>query len=121
MTTRGTSNTNVRGSSTDRQRRREWLVETWRADVDVTTYIDMVEHRLVVATVDLGEGEPACRCYRCGRLLTVSTVTADRRVPGCQGGTYRRENLRPACGGCNSATGGQLGVTQKAAAARAAS
>jgi hypothetical protein len=26
----------------------------------------------------------------------------------CQGGTYRRDNLRPACGRCNSATGALL-------------
>jgi hypothetical protein len=55
--------------------------------------------------VNIGDGEPACRCYRCGKLLTVDTVTADRIKPGCQGGTYRRENLRPACLSCNSITG----------------
>jgi hypothetical protein len=56
---------------------------------------------------------PACRCYRCGKLLTVDTVTVDRIVPGCvktamfpNGGTYVRHNIRPACGDCNSKTGG---------------
>lgn len=47
-----------------------------------------------------------CRCYRCGHLLTLETMTVDRIVPGCQGGTYRRTNIRPACSGCNSTTGG---------------
>lgn len=51
---------------------------------------------------------PACRCYRCGDLLTADTVTVDRIIPGCKGGTYRRNNIRPACGSCNSETGGSL-------------
>lgn len=85
---RGTTNRNARGSSADRLARRTWLVATFRADRD---------HR----------GQPACRCYRCGDLLTVSTVTIDRIVPGCRGGTYRRNNIRPACAPCNSETGGR--------------
>lgn len=87
MTTRGTTNGNRRGSSEDRRRRREWLVQTYRADASPF-------------------GQPACRCYRCGTLLTVDTVTVDRIIPGCRGGTYRRNNIRPACGACNSETGG---------------
>jgi hypothetical protein len=54
----------------------------------------------------LGMGEPACRCYRCGHLLTVDTVSADRIIPGCRGGTYRRNNIRPACERCQSVVGG---------------
>lgn len=106
MTTRrGTTNRNERGSSEDRRRRREWLVNTFRADVDV------VIHGLGAYIISTPVGSmvtgvvPACRCYRCGRLLTVDTVTADRIIPGCQGGTYRRSNLRPACSTCNSVTG----------------
>jgi hypothetical protein len=41
-------------------------------------------------------------------LLTVDTVTVDRIIPGCKGGTYRRNNIRPACAKCNSTTGGGL-------------
>lgn len=99
---RGTSNTNARGNTQDRQRRREWLVETYRADRDVTTYGWLT-------TGEWGpKRTPACRCYRCGELLTVDTVTVDRIIPGCQGGTYRRNNIRPACAACNSETGGKL-------------
>ena len=77
---RGTSNSNVRGNSRDRAARRAWLLATF------------------------GDGV-TCPCYRCGCELTGSTLTVDRRVPGARGGTYRRSNIRPACGGCNSETG----------------
>jgi hypothetical protein len=104
-TRRGTTNGNARGGSDDRRRRREWLVQCYRANVDVVTI--ELHHGPLVVEVETGtEGaEPACRCYRCGVLLTVDTVTVDRIKPGCQGGTYRRDNIRPACGKCNSETG----------------
>jgi 5-methylcytosine-specific restriction endonuclease McrA len=110
---RGTTNGNARGGSDERRRRREWLVQTYRADRDVVV-IDLF-HGPVVVEVDPGtEGaEPACRCYRCGVLLTTSTVTVDRIVPGCQGGTYRRTNIRPACGRCNSQTGATTRRTKR--------
>jgi 5-methylcytosine-specific restriction endonuclease McrA len=54
-----------------------------------------------------------CRCFRCGELLDTTTVTVDRIIPGCQGGTYRRDNIRPACGGCNSETGGRTRRTTR--------
>lgn len=102
---RGTTNGNARGGSDERRRRRAWLVETYRANVDVIA-IDLFHGPLVVEVVIGTEGaEPACRCYRCGQLLTVDTVTVDRIKPGCHGGTYRRDNIRPACGTCNSSTG----------------
>jgi 5-methylcytosine-specific restriction endonuclease McrA len=112
--TRGTTNRNNRGSSENRRRRREWLVETYRADVDLLltplgtvygTVTVSAEHESWAATATR---HAACRCYRCGHLLTVDTVTVDRIIPGCLGGTYRRDNIRPACGTCNSSTGGQL-------------
>lgn len=43
-----------------------------------------------------------------GLLRRVEPLTVDRIIPGCKGGTYRRDNIRPACGGCNSETGGAL-------------
>ena len=103
---RGTSNTNDRGSSHSRRARRAWLIETYRANVDVPLAGSLVG--TLGLPVPLGEGTPACRCYRCGRLLTDETVTVDRIIPGCKGGTYRRNNIRPACAGCNSETGGRL-------------
>lgn len=106
---RGTSNSNQRGSSYSRRRRREWLVETYRADVDIALLgPNRVEPLILFRPAPLGTGMAACRCYRCGDLLTVDTVTVDRIVPGCKGGTYRRSNIRPACGKCNSETGGGL-------------
>jgi hypothetical protein len=92
---------NIRGNTEDRRKRREYLVATYRADVDAVElpWGDFLE-------TTLGEGIPACRCYRCGCVLTAETVTVDRIKPGCRGGTYRRDNIRPACGPCNSETGG---------------
>lgn len=101
MTTRGTSNGNARGGSESRRRRREWIVETYRADVDAVG-VEWIGGADLVADVAYS----ACRCYRCGKLLTVDTVTIDRIIPGCKGGTYRRNNIRPACGPCNSEAGG---------------
>lgn len=119
---RGTSNSNARGSSYERRRRREWLVETYRANVDVEPLPRLyalgraqweLDTGLTPVEVPLGEGDRACRCYRCGRPLTVETVTVDRIIPGKNGGTYRRDNIRPACGPCNSETGGALRSTPK--------
>lgn len=104
--TRGTTNRNDRGSSETRRRRREWLVQTYRANVDA-----FVVDGLVLDPAPLwleGSWQPACRCYRCGILLIVATVTVDRIIPGCDGGRYVRTNIRPACGRCNSETGGAL-------------
>jgi 5-methylcytosine-specific restriction endonuclease McrA len=92
---RGTTNRNARGGSPERRRRRQWLVETF------------------------GDGEHVA-CFRqcspkCLYVLDVHTVSADRIVPGALGGTYRRENLQPACGPCQSYSGGLLGVAQRMA------
>ncbi len=83
---RGTTNRNERGSVYDRIARRKYLLRTYAANV---------KHAIDI-----------CRCYRCGRLLNFLTLTVDRIVPGCKGGTYRRNNIRPACAKCNSETGG---------------
>jgi 5-methylcytosine-specific restriction endonuclease McrA len=81
---RGTTNRNARGSSTDRARRRAYLLRAYQSD----------------------QGPGTCRCYRCGSVLTDGSVTVDRILPGCQGGRYVRANIRPACTWCNSETGG---------------
>lgn len=79
-TKRGTTNRNDRGNAAARRARKGWLL------------------------TQFGDGE-TCPCYRCGRALSVGMVEADRKVPGILGGTYRRENLRPACADCNKITG----------------
>jgi hypothetical protein len=82
-----------------------WLVETYRANSDLV--LIQLPYGPVAVEVERGtEGaEPACRCYRCGVLMTEATLTVDRIKPGCHGGTYARSNIRPACGTCNSSTG----------------
>lgn len=118
-TRRGATNGNARGSAADRRSRRKWLIEHYAS-----------------------ETPGLCRCYRCGKHLynpddhdgksipiLVMTMpqpdfpysgaawalplTVDRIIPGCQGGTYRRNNIRPACGLCNSETGGRLATRRK--------
>lgn len=114
-TRRGTSNGNDRGSSYDRRKRRAFLMVCYASNIP-----------------------GFARCYRCGcllfnpddhpdapegsvfheerhptykailRLEYAHPLTVDRIIPGCQGGTYRRNNIRPACGDCNSETGGAL-------------
>lgn len=119
MTYRGTTNRNARGSASDRRVRREWLVTTFRADVDVLFADD--DPRFVVAARPAKEGTDlygdgwrmACRCYRCGDYLNADTVSPDRIKPGCEGGTYRRTNIRPACEPCQSKTGGVLGALRR--------
>lgn len=79
---RGTSNSNERGSSYNRRARKAWLMENWKSDV-----------------------EGFVRCYRCGMKLDENALTVDRIRPGCQGGTYKRDNIRPCCSLCNTLTG----------------
>lgn len=111
---RGTTNGNVRGGSHDRRRRREWLVKTFRANVDVLV-VETWGGPVTIGVLPGTEGAHlACRCYRCGLLLTVQTVTVDRIVPGCEGGTYARGNIRPSCQPCASHTGAVLGNARKA-------
>lgn len=121
-----TSNGNVSGNSEDRRRRKLWLVETYRADVDILFVTagpagaweqsierdQKLEEWVLLEELPHATVVPACRCYRCGKLCTVETVTADRIIPGILGGTYRRNNIRPACGSCNSRTGGKLGASR---------
>lgn len=81
---RGTTNRNARGGSHARRVRRQWLVDTF------------------------GNGETV-QCSTCPAVLTVDTVTPDRwPVPGIEGGTYRRGNIRPQCFPCSCASGGYL-------------
>jgi hypothetical protein len=84
-----------RGSSADRKRRREWLVS---------------------AASGFGGNGTKVPCYwKCGRELTTATVEADRVVPG---GSYRRDNIVPACRPCNLARSDDADLTWAEIAAR---
>lgn len=91
MSQRGTSNTNDRGSSYARRKRKQWLLD------------------------EFGDGTEA-PCAFCHRPVTFLTITVDRYpVPGCEGGKYVKGNIRPSCGFCNSSDGSKLGHARKAA------
>jgi hypothetical protein len=60
--------------------------------------------------VDLGPEQARC-AFGCGEILTLETITVDRVIPGCQGGTYVHANIRPACGHDNSSFGATLRKT----------
>lgn len=62
-----------RGNSRDRRARKLWMLATW------------------------GDGI-VCPCIHCEQPVTYETVEADRIVPG---GSYRRDNVQPACRSCN--------------------
>lgn len=91
-THRGTSNTNARGSAKQRRVRKQWLLDTF------------------------GDGVKALCSFGCGAVLTLETITVDRfPVLGADGGTYRRGNIRPACGHCNSVDGGKVSARRRLA------
>jgi hypothetical protein len=70
------SHVNARGSSSDRRKRRQFLVSP---------------------EAGWGGNGVVVPCFECGTLLTVDTLTVDRIVPGSQGGGYGYENIRPQC------------------------
>lgn len=93
---RGTTNQDQRGSSYERRVRRQWLLDTY------------------------GDGETApCMIEfdeRCLGEVDMVTMTVDRHpIPGIDGGTYVRDNIRPACGSCNSRSGIALREQRRAA------
>lgn len=69
--------TDRRGNNRDRAARKRWMLDTF------------------------GDGY-WCDCYHCGRPLEYDTVEADRIIPG---GSYRRDNIIPACRRCNASRG----------------
>jgi 5-methylcytosine-specific restriction endonuclease McrA len=54
--------------------------------------------------VTFGDGQ-TCPCVYCGDTLEYSTIEVDRVIPGAKGGSYRRENIVPACFDCNRKRG----------------
>lgn len=82
-----------RGNTRDRLRRKQFLLRKF------------------------GDGKSAPCAFGCGAVLTLATVTVDRHpVPGCKGGRYTRDNIRPACKPCNDAHGNALRAELRAAA-----
>lgn len=121
----------ARGSAADRRRRKLWLLDIYRADVSVliirdtrgvlpTRAQEWNASRPLPCSGPIWEYEiaPAVRCFHCGVLLTFETVTVDRIIPGCKGGTYRRNNIRPACEFHNKSLGGAMAGTTKRKARR---
>lgn len=87
QTGRGTSNGNAAGSAAQRRARRVWLLGEFGDGVTAPCSIALPEI--------------------CAGRVDIATLTVDRHpVPGCDGGTYRRGNIRPACGPCNATDGG---------------
>lgn len=91
---RSTSNGNATGSSTDRRRRKQWLLNTF------------------------GDGETAkceLRCHPdCLEVVDFGTLWVDRwPIAGVHGGSYRQENIRPSCPVCNMSDGGRLGAKRR--------
>lgn len=75
-----------RGSSYDRRARRAWLLTPaagWGGD---------------------GEKVP-CSEPGCGAMVNARTMYVDRIIPGEQGGTYRRNNIKPHCASCSHRQG----------------
>jgi 5-methylcytosine-specific restriction endonuclease McrA len=74
-----------RGNSRDRQARRVWLLATFDQDLGpdkARCWLDL---------------SPLCREY-----VDLATLTVDRINPG---GSYRRDNIQPACRPCQSHQG----------------
>lgn len=97
---RSTTNRNSRGGSAQRRVRKQWLLDTFG---DGTTAVCMLQ---------LTE--------RCEGTVTFETLTVDRYpVAGVDGGTYRRNNIQPACAPCNEYQGGLVGAARKRLGANA--
>lgn len=77
---RGHRNTNERGNAKQRRARKQWLLNTF------------------------GDGESA-PCFECGTAVTFDTIFVDRIIPHEEGGTYRRDNIRPHCASCSCKQG----------------
>jgi hypothetical protein len=86
--TRGTSNTNDRGSAASRRRRKQALL------------------------VRDGDGISA-PCWECGTSVTFSTMICDRKKPGKHGGRYQLSNLRVHCRGCSETQGARMALESR--------
>lgn len=84
---RQVSNGNVSGNSKARAARRRWLLSSH------------------------GDGTTASCAFGCGTMLVDDNtapnhIWVDRYpIPGRDGGTYRRDNIRPSCSNCQTREG----------------
>lgn len=76
-----------RGSAATRRARKHWL-------------LGAIEDRTLGWAPFGGNGTTVQCALGCGTELTFATLEADRIIPG---GSYRRENVQPACRPCNLA------------------
>ena len=93
-----------RGSNGDRRRRREWLLSTVAGREVDGLFVPFG-----------GDGSRVPCWWGCGRILDETTVEADRISAG---GSYRRENIVPACRSCNVARSDDTYLTREQIAAR---
>ena len=56
---------------------------------------------------EFGDGTK-CQCWECGAWVTYETLYVDRIVPSVDGGTYRRNNIRPHCPTCSHKQGSAI-------------
>lgn len=77
-----------RGSSADRARRKQWLLDAFGNGLTV-------------------------RCTHCNKTLDKAKLEADRIIPG---GSYARPNIQPSCGPCNKQRSNNIGWKGQVAA-----
>lgn len=83
-----------RGNSYDRKRRRLWILATFDTDLG-----------LGVARCHLGISD------RCHTIVDEGTMSVDRIDPA---GTYRRDNVQPACVPCQNKQGALITHSSRA-------
>lgn len=87
-------NANQRGSTIDRRRRKRWLLSPEAGHGGNHTHVPCA--------------------FGCGAILTFATLWVDRfPILGHQGGSYRHENIRPACGTCQTRQGAAIANAKK--------
>lgn len=90
---RGRRNSNERGSSADRRRRRQWLLSPESGFGG--------DGGTVKCHAPAGDGI-------CGQLVNMVTMVVGRIKPGYRGGKYTQDNIRPECAPCSCREGQQL-------------
>ena len=82
-----------RGNNRDRRRRRQWLLATFNPELGP----DYAECALLLSDL-------------CHGVVDVNTVTVDRIKPG---GSYTRDNIRPACTPCQNLQGALITAARR--------